>query len=80
MSPDEHPRPPPAHLFTPPHTRIEPPPLPPKTPLPDSNSRQRQPQLSSSRLSNTHIPPYPMDDDRPPPPVNMARKPEYRAH
>jgi len=50
--------------------RVEPPPLPPKTPIQGSASlasmgRQR-PQL-----------PYPVDDG-PPPAVNMARKPDYR--
>jgi hypothetical protein len=50
--------------------RVEPPPLPPKTPIPGSQSmvstgRQR-PQL-----------PYPIDDG-PPPAVNMARKPDYK--
>ncbi|TWU72050.1 hypothetical protein ED733_002497 [Metarhizium rileyi] len=81
VSADEHARPPP-QLFTAPAppTRIEPPPLPPKTPLPDGNNHPRQPQPPSTRLSSVSIPPYPMDDDEPPPPVNMARKPEYRAH
>lgn len=79
MSPDEHPRPPPSQQFAQPPTRIEPPPLPPKTPLPDSNHR-RQTHQHTSRLSSASIPPYPVDDDEPPPPVNMARKPEYRAH
>ena len=84
MSPDEHPRPPQQHAVPPP-TRIEPPPLPPKTPLPDmerehERERQRQSQrLSSARMSQALTPPYPLDDDEPPPPVNMARKPEYRA-
>lgn len=50
----------------PPPYRIEPPPLPPKTPLPESERR-------SSRI----VPPYPVDDEEPPPAVNMARKPEY---
>ncbi|KAI0885488.1 FabD/lysophospholipase-like protein [Annulohypoxylon maeteangense] len=52
--------------------RIEPPPLPPKTPLPEK-------QLASGRRPNgTPLPPYPMDEEGPPPVVNMARKPEYR--
>ncbi|TAQ90951.1 hypothetical protein B7494_g689 [Chlorociboria aeruginascens] len=48
--------------------RVEPPPLPPKTPIPggDLKGRSRPPIP----------PPYPIDD-MPPPPVNMARKPEY---
>lgn len=54
--------------------RIEPPPLPPKTPLPESQlgAGRRPPPTSSA------APPYPLDDDEPPPIVNMARKPEYR--
>ncbi|SPN99519.1 related to calcium-independent phospholipase A2 [Cephalotrichum gorgonifer] len=52
----------------PPPYRIEPPPLPPKTPLPDRERR---------RIS-TPMPPYPLDDDEAPPVVNMARKPEYQ--
>ncbi|KAM3446835.1 hypothetical protein MY3296_009289 [Beauveria thailandica] len=73
MSPDEHARPPPpAPQSPPPSTRIEPPPLPPKTPLPGH-------RISSSHASNGHAPPYPTDDEEaPPPPVNMARKPDYR--
>lgn len=49
------------------HGRVEPPPLPPKTPL-DSDS-----PLPLGRPR----PPYPVDDG-PPPPVNMARKPDYK--
>ncbi|KAK7917239.1 hypothetical protein PG985_010847 [Apiospora marii] len=53
--------------------RIEPPPLPPKTPL-SHEGRGRRP---SGSLNSP--PPYPMDDDdQPPPMVNMARKPELR--
>ncbi|POR37634.1 Patatin-like serine hydrolase [Tolypocladium paradoxum] len=90
MGPDEHPRPPPpAQQGVPPATRIEPPPLPPKTPLPDSNQqqqhrqqqqqqRQRQQQPAGGRGSRVPTPPYPVDDEAPPPPVNMARKPDYR--
>ncbi|CAK7234887.1 hypothetical protein SCUCBS95973_009085 [Sporothrix curviconia] len=75
--------------------RIEPPPLPPKTPLPEADghshiSNGRQPPLApppsgplppipysySAPLGGA---PYPVDDDEaPPPPVNKARKPEYR--
>ncbi|KAI0892202.1 FabD/lysophospholipase-like protein [Annulohypoxylon nitens] len=51
--------------------RIEPPPLPPKTPLPEK-------QLPSRRPNGSPLPPYPMDEEGPPPMVNMARKPEYR--
>ncbi|GAB0132931.1 hypothetical protein EsDP_00001351 [Epichloe bromicola] len=81
MSPDEHPRPAPSQPVAPPPTRIEPPPLPPKTPLPDASDRRRSSQAPTpSRLSQASIAPYPVDDDELPPPVNMARKPEYRAH
>ncbi|ATY61577.1 Acyl transferase/acyl hydrolase/lysophospholipase [Cordyceps militaris CM01] len=74
MSPDEHACPlPPTPRSAPPSTRIEPPPLPPKTPLPGH-------RVTSSHASNGHALPYPTDDEEeaPPPPVNMARKPEYR--
>lgn len=74
MSPDEHAKPlPPPPQSAPPSTRIEPPPLPPKTPLPGH-------RVSNSHANNGgHAPPYPMDDEEaPPPPVNMARKPDYR--
>jgi hypothetical protein len=47
--------------------RVEPPPLPPKTPIPDGMGGGRQ---------RTSLP-YPMDDG-PPPAVNMAKKPAYR--
>lgn len=71
MSPDEHPKPPPQvnHGQWPPQ-RIEPPPLPPKTPLPDH-------QRGNGRPPALHAPPYPLDDEAPPP-VNMAQKPTYR--
>ncbi|QUC20532.1 uncharacterized protein UV8b_04773 [Ustilaginoidea virens] len=80
MSLDELPRPPPSQQVAPPPTRIEPPPLPPKTPLPDGNRLRQAHAPTSSRISQSSIPPYPVDDDEPPPPVNMARKPDYRAH
>ncbi|GKT90488.1 LOW QUALITY PROTEIN: patatin-like phospholipase [Colletotrichum tofieldiae] len=47
-----------------------PPPLPPKTPLPEHQAAGGRRPISSSPL------PYPVDDE--PPPVNMARKPDYR--
>lgn len=75
MSLDDHPRPPSSQQGLPPATRIEPPPLPPKTPLPDSH---RQQQAAGGRGSRVPTPPYPVDDEAPPPPVNMARKPDYR--
>jgi hypothetical protein len=49
--------------------RIEPPPLPPKTPL----LEQQQ-----ARTSGRGALPYPVDDEGPPPAVNMARKPDIR--
>lgn len=49
--------------------RIEPPPLPPKTPLPDDHGR---------RAAVAPVLPYPIDEEEAPPTVNMARKPEYR--
>ncbi|KAI1439218.1 acyl transferase/acyl hydrolase/lysophospholipase [Xylaria sp. CBS 124048] len=55
--------------------RISPPPLPPKTPLPGSpgaGSRRRSTQPGQNLL------PYPVEDDGPPPAVNMARKPNFR--
>ena len=71
MSLDEQPRPGPSRQAAPAPTRIEPPPLPPKTPLPEN-------QQGGNRRSMGPIPPYPLDDEAPPPPVNMARKPDYR--
>jgi hypothetical protein len=52
----------------PPQGRVEPPPLPPKTPIlePSAVAGRGRPPL-----------PYPLDDG-PPPAVNMARKPDYR--
>ncbi|KPM36003.1 hypothetical protein AK830_g10581 [Neonectria ditissima] len=69
MSPDEQPRPSSSRQAAPLPTRIEPPPLPPKTPLPENQQGGRRPPVLP--------PPYPMDDEEPPP-VNMARKPDYR--
>ncbi|KAK0616044.1 acyl transferase/acyl hydrolase/lysophospholipase [Bombardia bombarda] len=57
--------------------RIEPPPLPPKTPLLENQKRvDRRPPaaVASPQMSSL---PYP-DDDAPPPMVDMARKPNYR--
>ncbi|ERS97377.1 Patatin-like serine hydrolase [Sporothrix schenckii 1099-18] len=87
----QHPSQPQAHYRT---HRIEPPPLPPKTPLPEGNGRTtsnsgRRPDpppapSSPSPLTPSYTTPmggapYPIDDDEaPPPPVNKARKPEYR--
>lgn len=72
MSPDEHARPtPPAPQSAPPSTRIEPPPLPPKTPLPGH-------RVASHASNNGGAPPYPVDEEEAPPPVNMSKKPNYR--
>ncbi|KAI0134250.1 patatin-like phospholipase [Xylariales sp. AK1849] len=48
------------------------PPRPPKTPIPEDHATGGRRQGTGSAP-----PPYPVDDDRPPP-VNMARKPDYR--
>ncbi|KAI1845156.1 hypothetical protein JX265_002760 [Neoarthrinium moseri] len=55
--------------------RIEPlaPPRPPKTPLLEESKGP-----GSRRPANGSALPYPMDDDQPPPAVNMAKKPNYR--
>lgn len=50
--------------------RIEPPPLPPKTPLPEG-------RIAPGRRGTAPLP-YP-EDDQPPPAVNMARKPDLRS-
>lgn len=77
MSPDEYPRPPPSHpTAAPPSTRVEPPPLPPKTPLPDLGT-QAKIEATSPLRQGAGSPPYPLEDEAPPP-VNMARKPAYR--
>lgn len=66
------------------NVRIEPPPLPPKTPLPESRPGSQGKNYRGARRP-TYSPgvagsaPYPVDDDDArPPPVNHARKPEYR--
>ncbi|KAI8629979.1 acyl transferase/acyl hydrolase/lysophospholipase [Xylariaceae sp. FL1651] len=73
MSPDEYSR-----RQTPvqqhqPH-RIEPPPLPPKTPLPEHQAAGNRRPAPASQAP----PPYPLEDMGPPPAVNMARKPNFR--
>ncbi|KAB5577536.1 acyl transferase/acyl hydrolase/lysophospholipase [Coniochaeta sp. 2T2.1] len=77
MSSDEQPRraapPVPQQQAQQPH-RIEPPPLPPKTPLPEHQMGGGGGGRGRGRTTTV---PYPMDDE-PPPVVNMARKPEYR--
>jgi hypothetical protein len=78
MTQDEHPR-----RQQQPQTgpqRIEPPPLPPKTPLPEHQNQiggVRRPAPASSSSSSGVALPYPLDEEAPPP-VNMARKPDYR--
>ncbi|KAI1502598.1 patatin-like phospholipase [Biscogniauxia marginata] len=80
-SSDEYPRrhnmmspPPPAGAAQQHHPqRIEPPPLPPKTPLPESQGGGRR-----QRPLPSVPPPYPMDDEGPPPVANLARKPNFR--
>ncbi|KAJ9141708.1 Calcium-independent phospholipase A2-gamma [Pleurostoma richardsiae] len=73
-SPDEHPRWQ-GSAQVPPH-RAEPPPLPPKTPLPE-NQAPGGARRQGGGYAGGGAPPYPLDDE-PPPPVNMARKPDYR--
>jgi hypothetical protein len=53
--------------------RIEPPPLPPKTPIGDRDASN---QLTGTKRPGP-APPYPLEDD-PPPAVNLAKKPNYR--
>lgn len=54
----------------PPPPRFEPPPLPPKTPLPEHQGMHRVGTAPSP------APPYPLDDDEPPPPVGI-KPPNY---
>ncbi|KAL2874286.1 hypothetical protein SGCOL_010548 [Colletotrichum sp. CLE4] len=75
MSPDEHPRWQNQPYNNGPIQQSQqpqriPPPLPPKTPLPEHQAAGGRRPVGSSPL------PYPVDDE--PPPVNMARKPDYR--
>ncbi|EHK97870.1 putative Calcium-independent phospholipase A2-gamma [Glarea lozoyensis 74030] len=67
MSADEAPKPPIISQLQQ-SGRVEPPPLPPKTPIPDA--------ISSASRNRVSLP-YPADDG-PPPAVNMAKKPAYR--
>ncbi|KAI1129137.1 acyl transferase/acyl hydrolase/lysophospholipase [Nemania abortiva] len=69
-SSDEYSRVRPPVLQHQPH-RIEPPPLPPKTPLPGNLG------ATNRRPSGQAPPPYPLDDVGPPPTVNVARKPNF---
>lgn len=72
--PDDYPRRFEDPLMQPPPLRVRPPsvppPLPPKTPLPEN-------QAAYGRASAPVLP-YPLDDDAPPV-VNMARKPNYNS-
>lgn len=54
--------------------RVEPPPLPPKTPLPDSHHHQQVRRIGTAPVLSTTsaTPPYPLDDEQPPP---VGRKP-----
>ena len=73
VGPDEYPYRfpmPPMHEH--PALRAEPPPLPPKTPLPEHQASAGYGRASAPVL------PYPVDEDAPPV-VNMARKPNYSA-
>ncbi|KAK3498991.1 acyl transferase/acyl hydrolase/lysophospholipase [Neurospora hispaniola] len=58
--------------------RIEPPPLPPKTPLSSADGLISPISLNGRQntLPAAYVP-YPIDDDEEPPVVNMARKPNY---
>lgn len=76
MSLDEFPK----HITPPQPIRVEPPPLPPKTPLPDGEgSINGGPAVRMGRgTGRVSAPlPYPLHDG-PPPPVDRGRKPEYR--
>lgn len=87
VSADERPRSQGAY-GTPQYTRVEPPPLPPKTPLPEHQGMRRAgtapvvptiPASPTTNNSNNNItPPYPIDDEPPPPPVGR-KPPNYQA-
>lgn len=59
--------------------QMEPPPLPPKTPIPGHAAPAGGMQSHLTRPPGGAILPYP-DNDGPPPSVNMARKPNLNAH
>ncbi|KAI0472712.1 acyl transferase/acyl hydrolase/lysophospholipase [Xylariaceae sp. FL0804] len=61
--------------------RIEPPPLPPKTPIQVRQAAAAGAGAGAGRKqsSGPYPPPYP-EDDGPPPAVNMARKPGFKGH
>ena len=68
--PDDHPRRFDDPLMQPLPLRMGPPPLPPKTPLPD--------RVAGYGRASAPVLPYPLDDEAPPV-VNMASKPRYRS-
>lgn len=81
MSADEFPRPLEQRPLQ--NRRVEPPPLPPKTPIPFSESdvhpalRGANGNVGNNTSGGSRVQlPYP-EDDGPPPAVNMARKPAY---
>ncbi|PSR97065.1 phospholipase [Coniella lustricola] len=86
VSADERPQSQGAYGAAPQYSRVEPPPLPPKTPLLEYQGMRRAgtapvvPTISSPTYSNNNnnIPPYPMDDEPPPPPVGR-KPPNYQA-
>lgn len=61
-------------------SRTEPPPLPPKTPLPEHQGLMVGGIVAGDGyVRRPAVPalPYPLDEDAPPPAVNMSRKPNY---
>ncbi|KAH7025894.1 acyl transferase/acyl hydrolase/lysophospholipase [Microdochium trichocladiopsis] len=60
-----------------PHRIEQPPPLPPKTPLPEHQNSGAAAPPARRTTPTTGTLPYPLDD-APPPVVNMARKPDLR--
>ncbi|GAB1313812.1 hypothetical protein MFIFM68171_04022 [Madurella fahalii] len=70
VGPDDHPRRFQESLAQQQSVRVDPPPLPPKTPLPEHQS-------NFGRVPPPVLP-YPLDEDAPPV-VNLARKPNYSA-
>ncbi|KAK4121043.1 FabD/lysophospholipase-like protein [Parathielavia appendiculata] len=82
VGPDDYPRqfedplmqPSPLRVSRPLSSSMGPPPLPPKTPLPEKQQQQQQ-ATTYGRASAPALP-YPLDDEAPPV-VNMAKKPNY---
>lgn len=73
ISTDEHPRTAANYILStaPPPPRVEPPPLPPKTPLPEHQGVRRV------GTAPVVAPPYPLDDEESPPPPVGAKPPNY---